>query len=115
WTVPDEWNVKEAWIADTTGKRGIDFGDSNLHVVNYSVPVRARMHLEELRSHLHPLPNQPDLVPYRTSYYDKTWGFCLTQRQLEALPPGDYDALIDSTLAPGHLTYGELILPGESD
>ena len=115
WTVPDEWNIKEAWIADTTGKRLIDFGDSNLHVVNYSVPVRARMPLDELRSHLHTLPNQPDLVPYRTSYYEKTWGFCLTQRQLEALPPGDYDAVIDSTLAPGHLTYGELLLPGESD
>ena len=115
WTVPDEWNIREAWIADASGRRVVDFALSNLHVVNYSVPVRARLGLDELRPHLHTLPNQPDLVPYRTSYYDKTWGFCLTQRQLDALLPGEYDVFIDSTLAPGHLTYGELILPGDSD
>ncbi len=112
WTVPDEWNVRDAWIADAGGARVVDFRRSNLHLVSYSVPVRARMTLAELRPHLHALPDRPDWIPYRTSYYQPTWGFCLTQRQLDALPEGDYDVAIDSTLAPGHLTYGELVLPG---
>src|SRR5206468_3780936 len=86
---------------------------SNLHVVNYSGPVRARMSLEELRPRLHTLPDRPDSVPYRTSYYEETWGFCMSQHALDALPEGDYEVSIDSTLAPGNLTYGELILPGE--
>jgi aminopeptidase-like protein len=115
WIVPKEWNIRDAWIADATGKRVVDFRASNLHVVNYSVPVRARMTLKELRPHLHTLPDRPDLVPYRTSYYDETWGFCLSQRQLEGLADGDYDVCIDSTLEPGSLTYGELVLPGASD
>jgi aminopeptidase-like protein len=111
WTVPKEWNIRDAWIADASGKRVVDFRTSNLHVVSYSVPVRARLSLEDLRPHLHTLPDQPDLVPYRTSYYDETWGFCLTQRQLDALPEGPYEVCIDSTLAPGSLTYAELVLP----
>jgi aminopeptidase-like protein len=115
WVVPKEWNIRDAWIADATGKRVVDFRASNLHVVNYSVPVRARMSLKDLRPHLHSLPDRPDLVPYRTSYYDETWGFCLSQRQLEELPDGEYDVCIDSTLEPGSLTYGELVLPGTSD
>ena len=86
WTVPNEWNIRDAFIADLSGKRVVDFRAHNLHVVNYSAPVRRRMSLAELRPHLHTLPNQPDLIPYRTSYYQETWGFCLTQRQLEALP-----------------------------
>jgi aminopeptidase-like protein len=114
WTVPREWNIRDAWIADPTGKRVVDFKASNLHVVNYSTPIRARLSLEELRPHLHSLPNQPDLIPYRTSYYEDAWGFCLTHRQLEALAPGDYEVCIDSTLAPGSLTYGEFVLPGET-
>jgi aminopeptidase-like protein len=114
WTVPKEWNVRDAWIADATGRRVVSFQDSNLHVVNYSTPVRARMSLAELRPKLHTLPAQPDLVPYRTSYYVEDWGFCLSQRQLDALPAGDYDVCIDSTLAPGSLTLGEYVLPGAS-
>lgn len=115
WIVPKEWNIRDAWIADSTGKRVVDFRASNLHVVNYSIPVRARMSLEKLRPYLHTLPDRPDLVPYRTSYYDETWGFCISQRQLSAMPDGEYDVCIDSTLEPGSLTYGELILPGATD
>ena len=114
WTVPDEWNIRDAWIADAGGARVVDFRASNLHVVNYSVPVRARMTLAELRPHLHALPDHPDWIPYRTSYYAPTWGFCLRQRQLDALADGDYEVCIDATLAPGHLSYGELVLPGDA-
>jgi aminopeptidase-like protein len=114
WTVPKEWNIRDAWIADASGARVVDFHASNLHVVNYSVPVRARMSLAELRPHLHALPEHPDWIPYRTSYYAETWGFCLPQRQLDALADGDYDVCIDATLAPGHLSYGELVLPGDA-
>jgi aminopeptidase-like protein len=115
WTVPEEWNIREAWIADAQGNRVVDFAASNLHVVSYSVPVRARMPLAELRAHLHTLPDQPDLIPYRTSYYEKAWGFCLSQKQLDSMPDGEYEVCIDSTLAPGTLTYGELVLPGAVD
>jgi aminopeptidase-like protein len=114
WIVPKEWNIRDAWIADASGTRVVDFRASNLHVVNYSVPVRARMSLAELRPHLHTLPDHPDWIPYRTSYYAETWGFCLRQRQLDALPDGDYDVCIDATLSPGHLSYGELIVPGDA-
>ncbi len=114
WTVPSEWNIRDAWIADARGARVVDFRACNLHVVNYSVPVRARMTLAELRPHLHALPDHPDWIPYRTSYYAEAWGFCLTQRQLDALPDGEYEVCIDSTLQPGHLSYGELVLPGDA-
>ena len=112
WTVPKEWNIRDAWISDESGKRVVDFRNSNLHVVNYSVPVRARMSLSELRPHLHSLPNRPHAIPYRTSYYAEDWGFCLAHDQLEKLQDGEYEVCIDSTLAPGSLTYGECILPG---
>jgi aminopeptidase-like protein len=115
WTVPDEWNIRDAYIATPDGTRVVDFRRCNLHVVSYSEPVRTRMSLQDLRDRLHTLPDQPDVVPYRTSYYDRTWGFCLSDRQLRELAPGDYDVVIDSTLGPGHLTYGELRLPGSSD
>jgi aminopeptidase-like protein len=115
WTVPDEWNIRDAYIATPDGKRVVDFHRSSLHVVSYSEPVRARMSLEALRERLHTLPDQPDLIPYRTSYYHRTWGFCLSHRQLLALEPGEYDVVIDSSLEPGHLTYAELRLGGESD
>ncbi|MGA2447877.1 MAG: DUF4910 domain-containing protein [Polyangiaceae bacterium] len=115
WTIPKEWNIRDAWIANEHGARVVDFRNSNLHVVSYSVPVRARLPLAELRKHLHTLPDQPDRIPYRTSYYDETWGFCLTKRQLDALPDGEYDVCIDSSLEPGTLTYGELVLPGATD
>jgi aminopeptidase-like protein len=112
WTVPDEWNIRDAYIADTSGRRVVDFADSNLHVVSYSVPVAARMTLDQLRPHLHTLPDQPDLIPYRTTYYERDWGFCLSERQLSALAPGDYEVRIDSQLEPGSLTYGETLVPG---
>ena len=84
--MPKEWNIRDAYVADPEGRRVIDFNKSNLHVVGYSVPVRTRMTLAELREHLHTLPDQPDLVPYRTSYYKETWGFCLSQNTLDSLP-----------------------------
>jgi aminopeptidase-like protein len=115
WVVPPEWNIREAWIADSTGTRVVDFARSSLHVVSYSVPIRARMSLAELRPNLFTLPPQPELVPYRTSYYEPTWGFCLSQRVLDTLTPGDYEVCIDSTLEPGSLTYGELVVPGTSN
>jgi len=112
WTVPDEWNIRDAYIA-RDGERVVDFASSNLHVVSYSEPVRQELSLEELRSHLHTLPEHPDWIPYRTSYYDRDWGFCLTQRELESMTDGAYDVVVDSTLEPGSLTYGECVLAGE--
>lgn len=114
WTVPDEWNITDAWVRNARGERVIDFRRSNLHVVNYSEPVRRKLTLAELKARLFSLPERPDWVPYRTSYYERSWGFCVTQRQLDALPEGEYEAVIESTLAPGSLTYGELLLPGET-
>jgi aminopeptidase-like protein len=115
WTVPPEWNIREAYVADPNGKRVIDFKASNLHVVSYSEPVRTRLALPELRPHLFTRPDLPDAIPYRTSYYTKTWGFCLSHRQLEQLSDGDYEVVIDSTLEPGALSYGECLVPGSSD
>ena len=114
WEIPREWNIRDAWVANAGGERVIDFKRSNLHVVNYSAPVRRRLSLSELRPHLHTLPDRPDWVPYRTSYYREDWGFCLAQRDLERLPEGEYEAVVDATLAEGSLSYGELFLPGET-
>jgi aminopeptidase-like protein len=115
WVVPPEWNIRDAYVKNAAGERVIDFARSNLHVVNYSVPISATMTLDELRPHLHTLPDRPDAVPYRTSYYAESWGFCLSQRALDALPDDLYEVVIDSTLAPGSLTYGELFVPGTTD
>ena len=115
WVVPDEWNVREAYIANAAGERVVDFRNHSLHLVSYSTPIYCRMSLAELRPHLHTLHEQPDAIPYRTSYYRPAWGFCLSQRQLDALPEGEYEVCIDSTLQRGSLTYGELVLPGELD
>jgi aminopeptidase-like protein len=112
WTVPLEWNIRDAWVKDPQGQKVIDFQKSNLHVVNYSTPVHRRMSLFELRPHLHTLPDRPSWIPYRTSYYDENWGFCLAHEQLEQLQDGDYEVCIDSRLTTGALTYGELFLPG---
>jgi aminopeptidase-like protein len=114
WTIPREWNIRDAYVANARGQRVVDFRRSNLHVVSHSVPVRARMSLDALRPHLFTLPDRPDWVPYRTSYYAEGWGFCLSQRQLDTLVPGDYEVCIDASLEPGFLTYGEVVLPGES-
>lgn len=114
WTVPREWNITDAYVKNSRGERVIDFQVSNLHVVNYSVPVKKRISLAELRPHLFSLPDHPDWIPYRTSYYDENWGFCLSHNQLMQLRDEDYEVCIDSSLGPGFLSYGEHILPGES-
>ena len=112
WTVPKEWNIRDAYIKNRAGERVVDFNASNLHVVNYSVPIQARMTLAELRPHLFSLPEHPDWIPYKTSYYSETWGFCLPDRQFESLTDDVYEVCIDSSLETGHLTYGECCLPG---
>jgi aminopeptidase-like protein len=114
WVVPREWNVREAWIKGPQGETVVDFRDSNLHVVGYSVPVRAQMTLAELRPHLHTIAEHPDWIPFRSSFYRETWGFCLAQRRLDALADGTYEVCIDATLADGSLSYGEALLPGAS-
>jgi aminopeptidase-like protein len=95
WVVPDEWNIRDAYVAGPDGSRVIDFRRSPLHVVSYSEPVRTQLPLAKLRERLHTLPDQPDLIPYRTSYYERTWGFCLSHRRLLELEPGDYEVVID--------------------
>ena len=115
WEVPREWNVRAAWIRDADGRKVVDFADHSLHLVSYSIPFRGRMTLEDLRPHLHSIPEHPDWIPYRTSYYSDYWGFCLPHRTLEALGPGPYDVLVDTTLEPGSLTYGEALIPGKSN
>jgi aminopeptidase-like protein len=115
WTVNDEWNLREAWIADASGKRIVDVARHNLHVVGYSVPVRETLSLDELRPHLHSLPDHPDWIPYRTSYYHRDWGFCLEDRVLQSLDDGPYDVVIDADLGPGSMTYGEIVIPGDTD
>jgi aminopeptidase-like protein len=115
WTIPSEWTIHDAFIKDDQGKRIVDFRKSNLHVLNYSVPMHAKMPLRALKEHLFTLPDQPDVIPYRTSYYAEAWGFCLAHNQLLNMPDGIYEARIDSTLTDGHLTYGEFFCPGESE
>ncbi len=114
WTLPHEWNIRDAWIAGPDGQRVVDFRRSNLHVLGYSVPVRARVPLSELREHLHTHPDNPDWIPYRTSYYQENWGFCLSRRQLEGLPDGEYEVVIDSSLTDGSVLYAESYLPGRT-
>jgi len=114
WTVPKEWNIREAWVRNARGEKVIDFAKSNLHILQYSVPIHATLPLEELKSHLFSIPEHPEWIPYRTSYYKENWGFCLTHRVLESLREGSYEVFIDSTLAPGSLAYGEYVLPGKS-
>jgi aminopeptidase-like protein len=115
WTVPREWNIRDAYIALQDGTRVVDFAASNLHVVQYSLPIDAIVSLGELRPHLHSLPSHPDWIPYRTSYYNDDWGFCLSHRKLSSLADGLYRVVIDSSLALGHLSYGELAIQGETD
>lgn len=115
WTVPREWNITDAYIKNGRGERVVDFQQCNLHVLNYSVPVRGRMSLEELKPHLFSDPSHPDWIPYRTSYYNENWGFCLRHNDLLALADEEYEVCIESSLEPGHLTYGEYFIPGERE
>lgn len=115
WTVPNEWNIRDAWIENEAGERIVDFADSNLHVVGYSQPVDRWMSLEELDTHLHSQPELPKAIPYVTSYYASRWGFCLSHHQRKSLKPGRYRAVIDATHAPGHMSCAELVLPGRED
>jgi len=114
WRVPLEWNIRDAYIAAQDGTRVVDFRRCNLHVMSYSVPIKSRMSLKDLQAHLHTLPDRPEWIPYRTSYYKDNWGFCLSHNQLKQLPDTDYEVYIDSSLESGNLTYGECFLPGES-
>ncbi len=114
WTVPEEWNIREAWIMDSAGERLIDFRELNLHVVSYSTPVRARLRLAELKDHLFTVANHPEWIPYRTSYYERNWGFCLSEKQLAKFAAEEeYEICIDSSLGDGHLSYGEYLIKGE--
>jgi aminopeptidase-like protein len=115
WTVPDEWSITDAFIEDEAGNRVVDFQNNNLHVVGYSVPTDEWLELEDLQSHLHSLPDQPNAIPYVTSYYSRRWGFCISEAQRQSLKRGRYHAVIGSELKPGVLNYGEVILAGETD
>ncbi len=115
WTVPKEWNISAAWIRDPDGTTVVDFDQSNLHVVSYSVPVKGSFTLAELKPHLFTLPDHPDWIPYRTSYYHETWGFCLPHSRLQSLRDGEYEVCIDSSLESGSLTYGEYYLHGDTE
>ena len=114
WVVPREWNVRDAYVLDPDGNKIIDFAKSNLHLVGYSIPVKLKVQLSELQGHLYSLPDQPDAIPYITSYYQERWGFCVTHRQRKMITKeGEYTVVIDSELKDGHLTYAELLIPGE--
>ena len=115
WTVPREWNINDAYIKNSKGEKIVDFKKSNLHVLNYSIPIHQKISLNELKSHLHSLPDHPDVIPYRTSYYKENWGFCMTHNQLLQLKNDEYEVFIDSTLQDGSLTYGEYLIRGKSE
>lgn len=115
WTVPREWNIRDAWVKNSRGEKIIDFRRSNLHVLNYSIPVHKKVRLAELDNHLFSMADRPDWVPYRTSYYKEDWGFCIAENQRRQFGDDEYEVFIDSTLQPGYLTYGEHYIPGESD
>lgn len=113
WTIPKEWNVHDAYVKNAIGEKVIDFKSSNLHLLNYSVPINRRMSLAELKKHLSSIPEHPDWIPYRTSYYAENWGFCLRHRTLEELEEGEYEVFIDTSLENGYLTYGEYLIEGQ--
>jgi aminopeptidase-like protein len=114
WEIPLEWNVEDAAVIDADGRRVVDFQAHNLHLVSYSEPVRTTLSLEELSPRLHVLPERPDWIPYRTSYYRRSWGFCLRARERTGLRAGRYRVEVNSSLAPGSLTYGELLIRGRT-
>ena len=114
WTVPKEWNIRGGWIKRLSGETIVDFKDCNLHVMGYSIPVHQIISREELLGHIYTQPEQPEWIPYVTSYYKERWGFCMSERQKQTLTDAEYEICIDSTLEDGSLTYGELVLPGET-
>jgi len=114
WTIPKEWNIDDAYIIDPNGKKIIDFKKSNLHVVNYSIPINQKITLSKLKKHIHTIPQKPDWIPYITSYYSENWGFCMTHNEFLNLKEGEYHVVIKSKLEPGSLTYGEFLIPGKS-
>ena len=115
WSIPKEWNIKDAYVKNSKGDKIIDFKKSNLHILNYSTPINRKVSLNELKKHVFTLPEYPKWIPYRTSYYKENWGFCITHDQFEKLVDEEYEVVISSTLKDGHLTYGELFLKGESE
>ncbi|BAZ11955.1 hypothetical protein NIES4071_37830 [Calothrix sp. NIES-4071] len=115
WTVPKEWNIRDAYIKNCQGEKIIDFQKLNLHVLNYSIPVRQNVKLEELKQHIITIPDKPDWVPYRTSYYKETWGFCMSHNQMMEMQDPEYEVCIDSTLEDGSLTYGEYFIKGDTE
>lgn len=115
WTVPREWLVREAYAIDPRGDRILDIADNNLHLIGYSAPFQGTISRQDLDAHLFSLPAQPDAIPYLTSYYQERWGFCLSQRQRDALPEGSYKVVIDTEFTDGSLTLSEAVIPGESD
>ena len=115
WTVPKEWNIKDAYIISPKGKKIVDFKKSNIHVLGYSTPINTTISLDDLKPHLYTMPEIPNTIPYRTSYYNENWGFCLSHEQFLKLEPGEYQVFIDSTLTDGSLTYGEYYLKGKVD
>ncbi|MES1219990.1 MAG: DUF2172 domain-containing protein, partial [Bacteroidota bacterium] len=115
WSIPDEWNINDAYIKNANGERIVDFKKSNLHVLNYSIPVNEKIRLDELKKHLFTIPENPDWIPYRTSYHNKNWGFCISHHQFLSLKDEEYEVTVDSTLEPGSLTYGEYFIKGHSD
>src|SRR5687768_11517270 len=115
WTIPKEWNINDAYIKNMKGEKLLDFNDSNLHVVNYSIPVKGNFSIHELKQHIFTIPEKPEWIPYRTSYYEEKWGFCLSHSQWETMQDEEYEVCIDSTLEPGSLTYGEYYLPGQTE
>ena len=114
WKIPKEWRIEDAWVKNSKGQKIIDFKKSNLHVLNYSVPIGKKVTLNELKKHLYSIPDHPDWIPYRTSYYQENWGFCISHKQLAALTDGSYEVRIDSNLKDGFLTYGEFYIKGAS-
>ena len=116
WKVPKEWNINDAYIITPQGNKICEFKVNNLHLINYSMPVNMSLTFEELLPYLHTLPNKPNAIPYLTSYYKETWGFCLTHNEFLQLPKeGNYQVVIDSSLQDGALTYGQYILKGSSE
>ena len=113
WTIPKEWNIDDAYIKNDKDEKIVDFQNSNLHILNYSIPINTKLPLSELKKHLFTIPEQPNLIPYKTSYYVENWGFCLTHDQFLTLDEGEYEVVINSTLKDGSLTYGEFFVQGK--